>query len=157
MGSHTKIDLALNKTLEVFKVENGGRPDKRKLIVLVTDGRQTRDKRYPWTEPVVVADRIRKKMDPHFLVIGVGSHVNNTELKLIAEPKGVYRHVEDFDELSSEEFVKKLSKELCPPPPTVPPPTPPAPRPCPSLFELKRCCMKNFGKILYQNQLYPTK
>ena len=65
-----------------------GRPGKHKLLVLITDGKQTRDGDY--TRPEEIAEQIRGK-GINILVIGVGDSVDEKEMAAIAGPNDNWR------------------------------------------------------------------
>jgi len=114
MGSVTRIDLALKMARdEQFKLANGGRSHMPKLLVLITDGMQTIARGY--TKPEIIAEQIRRTLNARMFVIGVGSAVDDEQLKKIAGPNGKWEHVSDFNELRSEELVRKIVSELCQP------------------------------------------
>ena len=59
MGSTTRIDKALRLTQkELFSIPNGGRPGVTKVLIVLTDGSQTKDAGAE--DPGDVADEIRK-------------------------------------------------------------------------------------------------
>ena len=71
-----------------------GRSDKKKLLVLITDGNQTKTGDY--TRPEKIADEIRAK-GIHILVIGVGKGVDEKEMASIAGPNDNWRSEKFFD------------------------------------------------------------
>ena len=71
MGFTTRIDRALRLTQkELFSEANGDRPDVRNVLILLTDGTQTKSKGAE--DPGDVMEEIRKN-DVEIIVIGVGS------------------------------------------------------------------------------------
>jgi len=146
MGSITRIDLALKKSRdEQFKVANGARSHMPKLLVLITDGMQTVS--YGYTKPEIIAKEIRDTLGAHLLVIGVGKLVDDEQLKKIAGPGGKWEHVRDFNELRSQEFVKRISSELC----EDPPPSnqcQPVKIPPPCQRNDFQCCMKLYASCM---------
>ena len=110
-GYTTRIDKALNMAKsEMFKAENGGRPNVPKLIILLTDGRQTKDA--DAMNPGDIAEELRKS-GIKLIVIGIGKYVNVTELlQMAGHPSNVYE-VSNFDQLASREFIERISESSC--------------------------------------------
>merc|ERR1712136_354052 len=78
MNSVTRIDLALKKAKEeLFQVRNGGRSNTKKLLILLTDGVQTKSRGY--VDPTVRANQLRS-MGVTVMAVGMGSGVNKAEL-----------------------------------------------------------------------------
>ena len=110
-GYTTRIDKALRMAQEqLFLDENGARPNKPKLLVLLTDGTQTP---YPDAEdPAKISEKLRN-MGIKVVVIGIGASVNQTELVNIAGNKTNTYVATNFDSLQSETFVQDVSKTAC--------------------------------------------
>ena len=111
-GHTTRIDKALKMARdELFKSENGGRTSIPKLVIVLTDGAQTKDA--DAVDPGDIADEIRRR-GVKVIVIGIGRRVNSTELLHMAggEKKNVYL-AKNFDELKSGSFVESVSKSSC--------------------------------------------
>ena len=111
MAATTRIDKALRLAQkEMFSLPNGARPGIPKILILLTDGTQTKDA--DTEDPSVIANEIRKK-GVKTLVIGVGKGVNPFELvKLVESDRNVFS-VSNFDELISNTFVELLTKISC--------------------------------------------
>ena len=70
MGFQTRIDRALRLAQnELFAVQNGGRPDVKKLLILLTDGTQT--KAEGAEDPGDIAEEL-VEMGLSIIVIGIG-------------------------------------------------------------------------------------
>ena len=97
MGSTTRIDRALRETQnEMFNENNGARPGVTKLVILLTDGSQTKDTGAE--DPAAIAEELRNS-GIVVLVIGIGSGVNPSELDKIAGGADNSFNAASFDEL----------------------------------------------------------
>ncbi len=108
---------------ELFKQENGDRPEVDDLAIVITDGVSTRDRHL--TSPYA---REAKERGIRILAVGIGPDINIEELESIASPPGeeteqTVFQVSDFDKLA--DIVPGLVQETCdtPPPFTLPPGT----------------------------------
>ena len=110
-GYTTRIDKALHMAKhQLFKEANGARPNKPKLLVLLTDGSQTP---YPDVEdPAKLSEELRK-MGIKVIVIGIGASINRTELVNIAGNKTNAYVATNFDTLQSEAFVQTIASNTC--------------------------------------------
>jgi len=107
----TYIDRALVIARdEFFTVENGGRPGLKKLVVLITDGNQT--KTHAYTPPEEIAEEIRNQ-GIHILAIGIGETVDVVEMSKIVGPNDNWRQVRTFNQLASKTFVDTITKKGC--------------------------------------------
>lgn len=114
MGYTTRIDKALKVAKdELFSKSNGARERVAKILIILTDGAQTRDSDAvdPWT----IAETIRNS-GVSVIVVGIGSKVKTSELARIAGDKSRLFLAKNFDHLNSAAFLKKLSSTSCPPP-----------------------------------------
>ena len=113
-GYMTRIDRALELShKELYTAEGKARPNVKKLLFLITDGRQNPDNigGVP-LDPAKQADKLHLG-NVQIYAVGVGPKVNLTELQRITrDPKKVYS-VRDFEELTSNAFVYNVSKQLC--------------------------------------------
>ena len=111
MGSTTRIDKALRLAQDqLFTVENGGRPSKPKVLILLTDGSQTKD--VDAEDPSIIANELRSN-GIKVLVIGIGGGVDPEELQRLADnPSNVFSAA-SFEELISSEFVDSVTKRSC--------------------------------------------
>ena len=114
MGFLTRIDLALRLTQsKMFTPENGARENYPKVLVLITDGAQTKPRGRPYEDPALVANELRKS-GVYFVVVGIGDQVVYDELISIAgDEKRVFTST-SFDELVTKDFIKKVSLVTCP-------------------------------------------
>ena len=111
MGLTTRIDRSLRLAQkELFASENGGRPELPQVLILLTDGTQTKSRNAE--DPGEIADEIRKA-GISVIVIGIGDGTSPEELDRIAGAAGNAYYAKDFDELISPEFVKKQAEESC--------------------------------------------
>ena len=113
-GYMTRIDHALKLAhKELYTAEGQARPNVKKLLFLITDGRQNPDSvgGVP-LDPAKEAEKLHLG-NVQIYAVGVGSKVNLTELQRITkDPRKVYS-VRDFKELTSNAFVYNVSKQLC--------------------------------------------
>ena len=111
MGHQTRIDKALRLSQkELFAPENGGRPTLPEVLILITDGKQT--KADGAEDPSVVTNEMRKA-GIHIIVIGIGSGTDQKELDNIAGGDGKAYVAKSFDEIIGEEFIDKLEEKTC--------------------------------------------
>ena len=113
-GYQTRIDHALELAhRELYTEAGGNRPNVKKLLFLITDGRQNPDNiNGVRLDPAKEAEKLHLS-NVQIYAVGIGSKVNITELEAITkDPKKVYP-AKDFEELTSTEFVSKVSKQLC--------------------------------------------
>ena len=111
LGGTTRIDLALQKAFdEVFTLKNGMRASASKLLLVLTDGKQTEDGEYM---PLYEAALPFHEAGIKIIAIGIGSQVDKDQLsKLVTEPKDLYL-AKDFEELVSQEFIKNITFDSC--------------------------------------------
>ena len=112
MGYTTRIDKALRLTQkELFESKNGARPGVPKILVILTDGSQTKDN--DAVDPATIAKEIAAS-GIMVLVVGIGSEVKNDELLQIAgdQSENLFTAA-SFDELVSKDFVTKFNKISC--------------------------------------------
>merc|ERR1712168_1577642 len=111
MKQSTRIDLALKLARdELFTENNGGRKEKEKVIILITDGIQSKESGY--TEPELIANDIRRKFKAHVFVVSVGTDVDAAQLGRIGDN---VKKASDFNELNSRAFVNEIARFSCPP------------------------------------------
>ncbi|XP_065071301.1 vitrin-like isoform X2 [Rhopilema esculentum] len=113
-GYQTRIDHALELAhRELYTVAGGNRPNVKKLLFLITDGRQNPDSiNGVRLDPAKEAEKLHLS-NVQIYAVGIGSKVNVSELEAITQdPTKVYT-AKDFEELTSTEFVTKVSKQLC--------------------------------------------
>ena len=111
MGSTTRIDKALRLTQkELFSLGSGARPGIPKLLILLTDGSQTKDAGAE--NPADIAQEIRNS-GIRMLVIGIGRGINATELSAIAGGDQNTYNAASFDELIGGDFVNNVVQESC--------------------------------------------
>ena len=111
MRSTTRIDRALNTAYdEMFNEKNGMRVTVPKVLILLTDGEQTKaaDAIPPWQV-------VQKFHDAgiRVLVIGIGAGVNPTELGRLVKSKGDLYLAKDFEQLKSSSFVDDIIGSTC--------------------------------------------
>ena len=86
------------------------RPNVPKLIILLTDGSQT--KTADSVDPAIIARKIRNS-NVLIYVIGIGSNIVVNDLAKIAGSTQNVFTASSFDSLISPTFVKKFSFETC--------------------------------------------
>ena len=81
-GGDTRIDMVLNFLYNAsFTIENGGRVDVRKIILILTDGNQTQGANVQ--NNTAIADLIRNQRWK-IVTLGIGESINEKELIRIA-------------------------------------------------------------------------
>ena len=110
-GRTTRIDKALKMARdEMFNKGNGGRDGIPKLLILLTDGSQTKDA--DAVDPALIADQIRNS-GVILIVIGIGKEVNEQELLSMAGKASNVYQASNFDELMSSKFIDGVSRSSC--------------------------------------------
>lgn len=111
MGSVTRIDKALRLTQkEMFTYVNGGRMGIRKMLILLTDGSQTKT---PYSEdPALIADELRQE-GITFIVVGMGQGINLPELTKIAGGSDKTFGATSFIDLLSGPFIRNVQDTAC--------------------------------------------
>lgn len=114
----TRIDKALRVANdELFNEKNGMRPGVKKVVILLTDGKQQppatrldgREKVFP---PEVVAGALHNRDIP-IQAIGIGSRVDEKQLQSITRsPESVYL-VDSFDDLVNDDFLRRIAGTTC--------------------------------------------
>ena len=104
MGYTTRIDLALRMAKEELFKESSA---KKKLLILLTDGRQTETGGYE--EPSKIAEELRKDGITIY-VVGIGTGIDRHELERIDKKVFV---AETWSRLTSTEFTNEVQYELC--------------------------------------------
>ena len=113
-GYMTRIDHALSLAhKELFTEKGNTRPNVKKLLFLITDGRQNPDNiGGVKLDPAEEAENLHLG-NVQIYAVGVGNKVNLTELQRVTkDPRKVYS-VADFQELTGDAFVNNVSQELC--------------------------------------------
>ena len=111
MGQTTRIDTALRLAQnEMFTEKNGANSNLPNILILLTDGTQTKD---VYAEnPTDIAAEIRAS-GINLIVVGIGKAVNQNELDNMAGgPQKAYS-VASFDELVGRKFIKQLTEKSC--------------------------------------------
>ncbi len=107
----TRIDKALKLAKdELLLSKNGARENVPKLLVLLTDGKQTDDA--DAIDPGNIATEL-KQSGVRLIVIGIGNEVDDKELLHMAGEKSNIYKATDFNELKSFAFVESVSKTAC--------------------------------------------
>nr|XP_047124295.1 cartilage matrix protein-like [Hydra vulgaris] len=111
MGSTTRIDKALRLAQkEVFELENGARPGVAKILFLLTDGSQTKERGSE--NPVVIANKLRST-GVTIIAIGITNAVIVSELSDIAEEKENAYVADSFAKLKDISFLRVIKNKLC--------------------------------------------
>ena len=111
MKSTTRIDKALRTAYnEMFSERNGMRIKVPKILVLLTDGEQTRD-----ADAVSPSQIIQKFHDADIkvIVVGIGRGVNPAELRSLVKSQDNLYLAKDFEQLKSTEFVDGITGSAC--------------------------------------------
>ena len=112
MGFTTRIDKALRLAQkEMYTVENGARKNVPKILILLTDGSQSK-RGDDVEEPKLIADILRSK-GIRLVVIGIGSGVKQDELENIAGGQENVYSAASFDQLLSQDFVDQVTVKEC--------------------------------------------
>ena len=111
LGSTTRIDRALNVAYqEMFSVINGMRPGVKKVLVLLTDGKQT--EMADAVKPSIAVQPFHKD-EIKVIAIGIGPAVDPAELEsIVTRPENLY-FAKDFNALKSESFVAGITDASC--------------------------------------------
>ena len=111
-GYTTRIDKGLKLAKEQLILKSiEERPNVPKILILLTDGTQTKDS--DAIDPAEIAEEIRN-MGVQLLVIGIGNSINSTELTSIAGDKLMFMwqvisknlYLKDLYDLCHKEYVK---------------------------------------------------
>ena len=110
-GSTTRIDRALNVAhREMFNVQNGMRPNVTKVLVLMTDGKQT--EMSDAIRPSIAAEPFHRD-GIKVITIGIGPAIDPVELEgLVKRPEYLY-FAKDFNELKTTSFIAGISDASC--------------------------------------------
>lgn len=112
LNSTTRIDIALRLAQqEMFERRNGYRDDMNKILVLFTDGEQT--KRRGSEDPAMVAEELRRN-GINLIVVGVGGAVNPSKILRIAggHSNKVF-YASTYEGLMKKNTVGEILKENC--------------------------------------------
>ena len=113
MKNYTRIDKALRLTQkEMFTAANGGRPDAKTIVIVLTDGSQTRQGLKDLEDPALVARELRD-IGYTVLAIGMGSGADTNELIAITGNEDHVYSATTFEELITEEFLNRVNKGGC--------------------------------------------
>eukprot|EP00111_Clytia_hemisphaerica_P023393 TCONS_00068905-protein len=108
----TRIDLALKKAKEELFTEAGGmRPDKPKIVLVMTDGRQTKGEDAPDAVDLHIASRPLKDLGVQIFSLGIGKNYDIGELLDIASDDASVFRSSDVDELVS--IVASITEQTC--------------------------------------------
>ena len=111
IGSTTRIDRALKVVDEdLFNESNGARKDITKMLILLTDGSQTKGS--DAVDPGKIAKVLRQR-DIHIVSVGIGDEVDVDELTHITGDEDRVYTVADFDELITGRFIRKIVSKSC--------------------------------------------
>ena len=95
----------------MFSFKNDGKSVNGKLLVLITDGAQTVT---PTSEdPALIARELRSDSRINVIVVGIGSGVDAKELEKIADGSENLFLAQDFKQLVSDAFVRRVQEKAC--------------------------------------------
>jgi len=118
LNFRTRIDLGFKLAEEeVLLEQNGARSDARRLIFLVTDGKQTPqvddfDSNIK-LDPVKASENLWNDKNTAIFTVGVGPKIDEVELRNIARQPEAYIKAEDLDTLITDDFVKRSARSSC--------------------------------------------
>ena len=117
MGSTTRIDKALRLAQkQMFIKANGGRADAKKILFLLTDGKQSiprgLNRNQNPDDPSIVANELRAS-GVVVIVVGIGPGTDADELIRLAGGEENAFRAASFDELNSRKFLKKVADKAC--------------------------------------------
>ena len=100
---HTKLRTRLDKALELassrlFTASGGTRSGKRKIMIILTDGRQSQD---PDTVPLKDAVLPLRQLGVRIYTVAIGDEVDLKELYQVTERNEDVFPVSDFDDLAN--------------------------------------------------------
>ena len=111
MNRWTRIDLALRLAQkEMFITANGGRSNVPDILILLTDGAQT--KMVGAEDPAIIAEELRNS-GVTIIAIGMGTAVDMKELTLIAGGTNLLFTASTFTELNSDGFQNAVKLHAC--------------------------------------------
>jgi len=112
LNSTTRIDLALRLAQrEMFERRNGARDDMNRILVLFTDGEQT--KRSSAEDPAMIAEEMRQN-GVNLIVVGVGGAVNPSKiLRLAGGHSNKVFYASTYEGLMKKNTVEEILKENC--------------------------------------------
>lgn len=111
MKSTTRIDKALKTAYdEMFNERNGMRVRVPKVLVLLTDGEQTKD-----ADAVAPSKVVQKFHDAGIkvIVVGIGRSVKPSELRSLVRAERDLYLAKNFDQLKSFDFVDSITGTTC--------------------------------------------
>ena len=111
LNSVTYIDKALRVAYNrLFKKANGMRTNVPRVLILLTDGKQTHGR---GVVPLPKAVKPFHDAGIKVIVVGIGPSVNRRQLRsMVKSGKDLYL-AKNFDQLKSESFVKKITGATC--------------------------------------------
>jgi len=107
----TRTDLAMKAARDMlFSLSGGDRPDKPNIMIVITDGKPTKQPK-PFQEFAVEFHKDPKVADLYTVAVGVGKKINGNTLHDIAGERGTVLAIEGFEELASS--LKKVKNKVC--------------------------------------------
>lgn len=105
----TRFDKALKLAAEdVFTAESGARPGVPKVMIILTDGRQSQD--YD-AIPLQEAVRPLHRLSVQVHAVAIGSQVNKVELRKLVQKEEDIFNIKDFDSLVNKS--RQLARRTC--------------------------------------------
>jgi len=105
LGGGTRIDLGMEKALDLFHHKNGRRPNAHASVVLFTDGQGSNKPLKEVAQPF---------HDEHIrvMVVGIGSGIKESDLRSMTKNHGIststhdhFFHAKDISHLASQKFI----------------------------------------------------
>merc|ERR1711962_345316 len=115
-GWRTRIDLGFNVVEnELFNVANGHRPNVKKVLFLITDGKQNpkKDRKTGEVFDPVAASQIMVDNGVQIFGVGIGTNLDTNQLNNITRDASKVYYAETIDKLISDDFVNEVSKKTC--------------------------------------------
>jgi len=112
-GYTTRMDKALSLADEVmFNVNQGARKHFQKLLIFLTDGKQSQRDGKTVGNPGTIAAAMRQKKVKIF-TIGIGDYVDYNELQSIAGVQSQVYQAKSFNDLFVRNFAEKVTSKVC--------------------------------------------
>jgi len=115
-GWRTRIDLGLQVVKdELFTVAEGARPNMKRLLFLITDGKQNpkKDKKTGEIYDPLPLSKTLIKDGVDIFAVGIGTNYDRAEMIAITQDESRVYNAADIEDLVSDKFVKDFAKKTC--------------------------------------------